>query len=248
MAVCRYASLHEKAKEDDTMDFLPKGRLDAFADGVFAIVITLLVLDLSIPAVQENLVTALVRQWPVFLAYVISFAFVGSVWISHSSITALIKQETPFSYRLTLLMLFFVSLIPFTTKLMSFYLSNPPPFPVIQGLDPGAWLLAWNSVARSNFTIPITIYGLGLLAVSVAINTIMKTAIRTPEMLLDETAGYELAALQHKQQYGDYIIIGTLMCGFIFPTIAVVGYILVSVLFFITPTISIPQVKWRKNS
>lgn len=230
------------------MDFLPKGRLDAFADGVFAIVITLLVLDLSIPAVQENLVTSLVRQWPVFLAYVISFAFVGSVWISHSSITALIKQETPFSYRLTLLMLFFVSLIPFTTKLMSFYLSNPPPFPVIEGLNPGAWLLAWNSVARSNFTIPITIYGLGLLAVSVALNTIMKTAIRTPEMLLNETAEYELAALQHKQQYGDYIIVGTLMCGFIFPTVAVVGYILVSVLFFITPTISIQKMKWRKNS
>lgn len=248
MAVCRYASIHENAKGDDTMDFLPKGRLDAFADGVFAIVITLLVLDLSIPAVQENLGTALLRQWPVFLAYIISFAFVGSIWISHSSITALIKQETPFSYRLTLFMLFFVSLIPFTTKLMSFYLSNPPPFPVIQGFDLTAWLLAWNAVARSNFTIPITIYGLGLLAVSVAINSIMKTAIRIPGMLIDETAGHELAALQHKQQYGNYIIVGTLICGFIFPTIAVVGYILVSVLFFITPTISIQKIKWRKNS
>ena len=131
------------------MDFLPKGRLDAFADGVFAIVITLLGTDLSIPDVSENLMPALIQEWPVFLAYIISFAFVGSVWISHSSITALMKQETPHSYRLTLLMLFFVSLIPFTTKLMAFYLSYPPTFPEIYGSDLlSAWLM-FNTIARS---------------------------------------------------------------------------------------------------
>lgn len=75
------------------MDFLPKGRLDAFADGVFAIVITLLVLDLAIPNVSENLMLVLTEQWPAFLAYIISFAFVGSVWITHSSVTALMKRQ-----------------------------------------------------------------------------------------------------------------------------------------------------------
>jgi uncharacterized membrane protein len=230
------------------MDFLPKGRLDAFADGVFAIVITLLVLDLSIPDVSENLMPALLQEWPVFLAYIISFAFVGSVWISHSSITALMKQETPHSYRLTLLMLFFVSLIPFTTKLMAFYLSYPPPFPEIYGLD---LLSAWqtvNRIARSALSLPVTIYGLDLLATSVTLSAIMRSAMGTPPMLINESAKNELNALYRRQQLGVVIIIGTLICGFFLPLIAVFGYIIVSILSFITPTIAIARTTWRKNS
>jgi uncharacterized membrane protein len=228
------------------MDFLPKGRLDAFADGVFAIVITLLVLDLSVPAIAESLMPALIQQWPVFLAYVISFAFVGSVWISHSSVTALMKQETPHSYRLTLLMLFFVSLIPFTTKLMSFYLSHPPTIPY--GLDLPSLLVTVNVVARSALTTPVTIYGLDLLAASVTLNGIMKSALRTPNMLVNESAENELNALQRRQQLGAVIITGTLICGLFLPIIAVTGYIIVSILFFITPTISVARASLKKAS
>lgn len=229
------------------MDFLPKGRLDAFADGVFAIVITLLVLDLSIPGVAETVVPALLQQWPVFLAYIISFAFVGSVWISHSSITALMKRETPHSYRLTLLMLFFVSLIPFTTKLMAFYLSNPPALPELSGTDFFSWWFAMNNLARSGLSIPVTIYGLDLLAASVTLNAIMKSAIRIPDMLIDEPARDELNALQRRQQLGVKVILGTLVFGFVLPVIAVAGYIIVSIVFFITPTIAIAREKLGKN-
>ena len=230
------------------MDFLPKGRLDAFADGVFAIVITLLVLDLSIPTVTENLMSSLAGQWPMFLAYIISFAFVGSVWISHSSITSLMKQETPHSYRLTLLMLFFVSLIPFTTKLMAFYLSHPPALPETIGSDLFSWWLTVNSLARSALSAPVTIYGLDLLAASVTLNAIMKSALRTPDMLLKEAAKDELVALQRRQQFGVMVILGTLVFGVVLPVIAVAGYILVSILFFITPTISYAKEKLKKNS
>lgn len=229
------------------MDFLPKGRLDAFADGVFAIVITLLVLDLSIPDVAETITTALIQQWPVFLAYLISFAFVGSVWISHSSITALMKQETPHSYRLTLLMLLFVSLIPFTTKLMAFSLSNPPVIPEIIASDIFSWWLTVNAVARSGLSIPVTIYGLDLLAASVTLNAIMRSAILHPDVIIDESAGNELNALQRRQQFGIIVIIGTLICGFFLPVIAVIGYIFASILFFITPTIPIARARLRKN-
>ena len=230
------------------MDFLPKGRLDAFADGVFAIVITLLVLDLSIPDVSENLMQALVQEWPVFLAYIISFAFVGSVWISHSSITALMKQETPHSYHLTLLMLFFVSLIPFTTKLMAFYLSHPPTLSEIYGLDLLSAWLTLNTIARSALSAPVTIYGLDLLATSVTLNAIIRSAIGTPDLLINESANNELNALHRRQQLGVIIITGTLICGFFLPVIAVVGYIIVSILFFITPTISVARASLRKNS
>ena len=231
------------------MDFLPKGRLDAFADGVFAIVITLLVLDLSVPDVSAEIMPALMQQWSVFLAYIISFAFVGSVWISHSSVTHLMKQETPHSYRLTLLMLFFVSLLPFTTKLMAFYLSHPPAIPEsIFGSDILAALGTLHAITKSAFSTPVTIYGLDLLAASLTLNAIMKSAIRTPDMLINELAGNELYALQRRQQFGVVIIIGTLIFGFFFPAIAVAGYIVVSILFFLTPSISTARAKWRKTS
>ena len=229
------------------MDFLPKGRLDAFADGVFAIVITLLVLDLSIPEVSKNIMPALTQQWPAFLAYIISFSFVGSVWISHSSVTHLMKQETPHSYRLTLLMLFFVSLIPFTTKLMAFYLSHPPMIPEIYGLDLLSALVTIHAFTTSALSIPVTIYGFDLLAASVSLYAIMRSAIRTPDMLINESAENELDALQQRQKLGIAIITGTLIFGFFFPVIAVAGYIIVSILFFVTPTISTAQARWRKN-
>lgn len=229
------------------MDFLPKGRVDAFADGVFAIVITLLVLDLSIPEVPESLLHALGQQWPVFLAYIISFAFVGSVWISHSSITALIRQETPRSYRMTLLMLFFVSLIPFSTKLMAFYLSHPATALDFQGMD---FLSAWvmiNENARSMLSAPVTIYGLNLLAASMTLNAILKSAVKTEGMLHEEAAERELIALQRRQQIGVYTIVVTLICGIFLPIIAIVGYILVSILFFITPTITVAKEQLKKK-
>jgi uncharacterized membrane protein len=229
------------------MDFLPKGRLDAFADGVFAIVITLLVLDLSVPEVAESLMPVLVRQWSVFLAYIISFAFVGSVWLTHSSITALMKQETPHSYRLTLLMLFFVSLIPFTTKLMSFYLSHPQTLPHLIGSDIFSFLVTVHDIERSVLAAPVTIYGLDLLAASFILNAIMKSAIRTPGMVIHEEARDELSSLQRRQQYGVFVIIGTIIFGFFLPIIAVFGYICVSILFFITPTIPLAREKWGKK-
>jgi uncharacterized membrane protein len=230
------------------MNFLPKGRLDAFADGVFAIVITLLVLDLTVPEVSVDIISGLLQEWPVFLAYLISFAFIGSVWISHSSLTHLMKQETPHSYRLTLLMLFFVSLLPFTTKLMATYLGHPPTVPVtFYGLD---LLAAWetlNAITRSAISTPVTIYGLNLLAATLALIAIMRSAITTPEILIDESAKTELNAMLRREQLGVAIIVCTLFLAVFFPLIAVSGYIVVSILFFLTPTISTARATLRNR-
>jgi TMEM175 potassium channel family protein len=221
------------------MNFLPKGRLDAFADGVFAIVITLLVLDLAVPEASVNVITGLMQEWPVFLAYLISFAFIGSAWITHSSVTHLIKRETSHSYRLTLLMLFFVSLLPFTTKLMSLHLGNAPTdLLAISGLGLLDFSVTVNAIMRSAIGTPVTIYGLNLLAATLTVIAIIKSALITPETLVDESAENELNALLRRQQLGAVIIGCTLIFAVFFPLIAVFGYVGVSVLFFITPTIA----------
>jgi TMEM175 potassium channel family protein len=218
------------------MKFLPKGRLDAFADGVFAIVITLLVLDLTVPEGSVNIISGLLQEWPVLLAYVISFAFVGSSWITHSSVTQLMKSETTHSYRLTLLMLFFVSLLPFTTKIVATFLGHTPAG-TIQGLDFLDAYVTVNAIARSAISIPITIYGLNLLAATLTLSAIMKSALSTPEMLINEAADSELKALLRRERVGVTLIVFTLFLGVFVPLIAVSGYILVSILFYLTPTI-----------
>jgi transmembrane protein TMEM174 (potassium channel) len=70
---------------------LPTGRLEAFSDGVFAIAITLLVLELHVPGKHQVLATALEHEWPRYLGYFVSFAFIGGVWIAHSNLTRFIK-------------------------------------------------------------------------------------------------------------------------------------------------------------
>ena len=230
------------------MNFLPKGRLDAFADGVFAIVITLLVLDLVVPEGSADILSGLLQEWPVFLAYLISFAFIGSAWISHSSVTHLMRKETPHSYRLTLLMLFFVSLLPFTTKLMATYLGHAPAFPVfIQGSDLLALTVTLNAIMRSAISTPVTIYGLNLMAATLALIAIIRSAISTPDMLVDESAKSELNALLRREQWGVFILLGTLILAVFFPLIAVSGFIVVSILFFLTPTITTAKATLRKK-
>src|ERR1700674_1091730 len=59
-------------------------RLEAFSDGVFAIAITLLILEIKVPASGSGmLATQLLRQWPAYFSFLASFAFIGIIWINH---------------------------------------------------------------------------------------------------------------------------------------------------------------------
>jgi uncharacterized membrane protein len=94
-------------------------RIAAFSDGVFAIAITLLALQLEIPSSRDvdvwNEVVAL--RWS-FLAFVISFAVIGAYWIAHHRLYAVIERYDRRLLWLNLLSLFFIVLIPFTTSLI----------------------------------------------------------------------------------------------------------------------------------
>ena len=103
---------------------LPTGRLEAFSDGVFAIAITLLVLELHVPA--GHLVSGLEGEWPRYLGYFVSFAFIGGVWVAHSNLTRFIKAADADLMRLNLMLLLFVSFLPFTTGVVATHLAASP--------------------------------------------------------------------------------------------------------------------------
>ena len=106
-------------------DVLPLDRFNSFTDGVFAIAITLLVLELSVPALGSRLLPSLAGQWQEFLGYLISFVFIGGMWVSHAGMTKLMRHADSLAYGIDLLMLLFVGVLPFSTDLMVTHLSGP---------------------------------------------------------------------------------------------------------------------------
>jgi len=97
------------------------GRLHALIDGVFAIAITLLVLDLPRPALSHHLTHDLLRQWPTYVAYLVSFATVGLLWIEHLGMMSAVTRLNRRFLERTLVFLLFVSIIPWPTALAAGY-------------------------------------------------------------------------------------------------------------------------------
>ena len=90
-----------------------KGRLEAFSDGVIAIIITIMVLELKVP--HEPTWAALYERWPVFIGYVASFFFVGVYWSNHHHLVHTVRKVGPRIMWLNLHLLFWMSMIPFVT-------------------------------------------------------------------------------------------------------------------------------------
>ncbi|MGO9751419.1 MAG: TMEM175 family protein [Solirubrobacteraceae bacterium] len=102
-------------------------RLEAFSDGVIAVAITLLVLNLSVPAPGyrgHSLAYNLGSQWPSYVAYVISFATIGIIWINHHAMISRLRQADRAILALNLLLLMSIGVLPFTTSLVARYISH----------------------------------------------------------------------------------------------------------------------------
>jgi uncharacterized membrane protein len=93
-----------------------KSRLEAFSDGVIAIIITIMVLEIKVPHGEQF--ADLLPLWPVFLSYVLSFANVGIYWTNHHHLLHTVKQVNGSILLANLNLLFWLSLMPFTTGWM----------------------------------------------------------------------------------------------------------------------------------
>ena len=89
------------------------GRLEAFSDGVIAVIITIMVLDLKVPANHEP--AALLGLWPVFVSYVLSYLVIAIYWVNHHRLFHLCKRVNNAVLWSNMLFLFCLSLIPFAT-------------------------------------------------------------------------------------------------------------------------------------
>jgi uncharacterized membrane protein len=121
-------------KEHKPMEDKETGRLEAFSDGVFAVAITLLVLNIRIPGLDlpldklpddGKLWFQLLNGWPMLAAYITSFSTIGIMWLNHHRLYTLIKRTNTVLMLLNLLLLLVIVFIPVPTALLAEYILRP---------------------------------------------------------------------------------------------------------------------------
>ena len=148
------------------------GRTEAFSDGVFAIAITLLVLDISVPASDfRDLWRGIANQWPSYLGYVTSFLTIGGIWMAHHGLFRRMRYADQQVMRLNILLLMVVSFLPFPTRLVA------------------------EAVRDANAERPaVMLYGFTLLATSVLLSALWHSVLRDRELLNPDVTDAEIAA------------------------------------------------------
>jgi len=118
-------------------------RLEAFSDGVLAVAITLLVLELRVPPIggHSTLAHALLAQWPQYAAYVTSFLTIGIIWINHHAMIGRLREADRTILALNLLLLLTIGVLPFATDLMATYLKQSRGQHLAAAVYSGAFLL-----------------------------------------------------------------------------------------------------------
>ena len=195
--------------QDSAARYRP-ARMEAFSDGVFAIAITLLVLEIGVPSGSEDdLLGALADQWSSYLAYLVSFSTIGAIWFKHTVITHNLDHSTSTLVRLNLLLLLVVSFLPFPTRLLAEYIGE-------------------SDAAR----IASTVYGINLLLTAVLVSVVWRYAVHDG-LVRPDIADQEVKALTTRltPSMAGYVVM--ILLGLLFPVVAVLGYLAIAVIIIV---------------
>jgi uncharacterized membrane protein len=112
-------SQEQEAPQEVSVD-----RLLTLSDGVFAIALTLLVLDLHLPTVSHGLWHAVLNEWPEYLSYALSFLIIGIIWAQHHMMFRYVRRTDHVFILINVVFLMWVAVVPFPTALLARYLHN----------------------------------------------------------------------------------------------------------------------------
>jgi uncharacterized membrane protein len=190
----------------------PKGRLEAFSDGVFAIAITLLVIEIAVPKnAGDHLLSALLHERAVYVTYFLAFMTIGIAWVEHSALTEALDRVDSGFQRLNLLLLLLVAFVPFPARVMEEY-------------------LALASKEGGGERTAVMFFGIILFLISLVLILLGRYAAREGLFGADAAEGRE-EENRVKYQLGPSLVFYAVaaLCGLIQPYVAVVLYILVGV-------------------
>ncbi len=168
-------------------------RLEAFSDGVLAVAITLLVLDIHVPnaASHGSLASKLAHGWPNYAAYVTSFITIGIIWVNHHAMIGRLREADHTILVLNLLVLLSIAVLPFATSLLATYLREPHGQHLAAAIYSGAFLVM--SVLFSLLQRHILLAKSHLMAVPMSERDRRRLLIRATAGLLPYTLATALA-------------------------------------------------------
>ena len=184
-----------------------KGRLEAFSDGVMAVIITIMVLELKTP--HEPTLQALLADAPVFLSYVLSFVYVGIYWNNHHHMLHAVQKVSGRVMWANLFFLFWLSLFPFVTS----WVSETRPFPA---------------------PVPTALYGVVLLLAALSWIPLSRTLVDCnggPGGTLGRALGGQ--AGDWKSKISPVFYLAGIALAFVMPILSCILYVAVAILWFV---------------
>ena len=193
-------------------------RLEAFSDGVFAIAITLLVLEIRVPSAEQvadpdALIKALGALWPSYVGYAISFVTVGIIWANHHNLFRLVARVSHGLILANLLLLLIVGFVPFPTALLAATLETP------------------------SAQIGVLVYAATFLAVAIAFNVLWYEIRTRPGVLRSDVEAWSIAAISRSYRLGPPGYLVAFVAALINPALGM-GVIVVLTLLYLLPSSS----------
>jgi len=183
------------------------GRIEAFSDGVFAIAITLLILEVGVPeSAFDNLWHGIAAQWPAYLAYATSFLTIGGIWMAHHGIFRRLQYANTWVMRINLLLLMVVAFLPFPTKLLAEAIHD-----------------------RDAERAAVIFYGATLLIISILFGALSAAIARDHHLLKPDATEQEIKqiVIAASPTLGFYV--GVIVVALLAPRVAAFGYLIIAI-------------------
>jgi uncharacterized membrane protein len=183
------------------------GRTEAFSDGVFAIAITLLVLEISVPeSAFDDLWSGIAEQWPSYLAYATSFLAIGGIWIAHHGIFRRLQYANRELMLINLVLLMATAFLPFPTKLMAEAIHD-------------------KDAVRAG----VIFYGGALLATSLLLGLMWASVARDRRVLRPDVSEKEITAIALATTPNIGLYVAMIALALVAPRVAVFGYLAIAI-------------------
>lgn len=189
------------------------GRIEAFSDGIFAVAITLLILNIQVPRTSagnplnpDQLTGALIHQWPAYLAFITSFATIGIMWINHHRLFTHIKASNDILLALNLLLLLLIVFVPFPTALLADY-------------------------HEPKYVLAAVLYSATFVLLAIVFNTLWRYASHNNRLLDKRADRRAVAAITKQYRFGPLLYLVALALAFIYAPASIIWNLLLAIFF-----------------
>jgi uncharacterized membrane protein len=191
------------------------GRLEAFADGVFAIAATLLILNVDgqIPGDVTNLGASILHIWPSYLAYAVSFVTIGIMWVNHHTVMAQVGRTDRRFLFANIGLLMCIAFVPFPTRLVAEHIRG--------------------SGARD----AALVYGFTMVATAIMFNVTWFYASARRRLLRPDADAAVVSGLSRRYLPGPWIYLGATLIAFLSPTASVVLFLAIAAFYVLESSI-----------